>query len=255
MKKFYLALIFTGIINTAFSQTKTSGTVTLTTGFTLKIDVNSVTQKATFTMVGSTTRWLSIGLNCTSMNSSNDCISYNTSLRDQHLCGGYCSPIDDATNNLSTPIITNPTTSSRQIVFTRDLNTLDSKDYTFNYATLSSLNIIWCVGTSNTNQEHGSKGFKTLTFTTLGTEDFVSLENNVNIFPNPSNGLFNISKSNTIEISKIKVFDTNAKLLKEIVTNIDNQNNAIDLSELSKGIYFIEISNKDDKTVKKIIKY
>jgi len=252
MKKIYLTLLFVGMMNISFAQTKSTGVVTLTTGFTLKIDVNSTTNKATFTMTGPLSKWLSIGLNCSSMSSTTDCISYNTSLHDQYLCGGYCTPNTDTTNDLSTPTVTNPTSTTKTIVFTRNLNTGDAHDYTFNYATLTGLSIIWTIGGSNTNQEHGSKGAKQLSFTALGTEDFASLDK-ISISPNPSKGIFNISKNSSIQISKIKIFDTNAKLLKELDRDIDSQESAVDLSELSKGMYFMEISNQNDKVVKKII--
>jgi hypothetical protein len=45
----------------------------------------------------------------------------------------------------------------------------------------------------------------------------------------------------------------NAKLLKVITREITDQNNTIDLTELSKGMYFMEIANDADQVVKKII--
>jgi hypothetical protein len=253
MKKSYLLLATLALMNISFGQTKSTGVVTLTTDFTLKIDVNNATNKATFTMTGPLSKWLSIGLDCNRMSVSTDCISYNTSLQDQYLCGGYCTPNTDPTNDLSTPIVTNPTTTTtKTIVFTRNLNTGDVHDYTFDYATLTGLNIIWSIGGSNTNQQHGSKGAKQLSFTTLGTEDFASLDK-ISVYPNPSNGIFTISKNNATQISKIKIFDTNAKLLKEIEQEVNSIENTVDLSKFSKGMYFMEISNTEDKVVKKIM--
>jgi hypothetical protein len=49
------------------------------------------------------------------------------------------------------------------------------------------------------------------------------------------------------------VFDSNAKMLKEINTEITNQNNSVDLKELTTGMYFMELSNDSDQVVKKII--
>jgi hypothetical protein len=72
------------------------------------------------------------------------------------------------------------------------------------------------------------------------------------VFPNPSPGTFTIFKDNSLKISTVKVFDINAKLIKEI-TDLKSQNTIVDLSGLTSGTYFMEIANEDDKTVKKIV--
>jgi hypothetical protein len=56
-----------------------------------------------------------------------------------------------------------------------------------------------------------------------------------------------------ISINKIRVFDSNAKLLKEINSEITDQNNSIDLTGLTTGMYFMELSNDSDQVVKKIL--
>lgn len=257
MKKIYIVLVFIGIINLTFSQIKSTGLVTLSSGYSLQIDINNTTNLATFTMTGPLNKWIAIGLNAIDMSTINaDCITYGTSLLDRHLVGGiggsqWVQPITDGINNLSVPTVTTNATS-RTIVFTRSLNTGDTNDYMFDYATLSSLNIIWAYGsTTNINAQHSTRGFTTLTFTTLGVEDFNTLYD-ISIFPNPSKGIFSISKNNFTPISKIRVFDSNAKLLKEIDFNFDNQS-SVDLSELSSSVYFLEFSGEKDKIVKKII--
>jgi hypothetical protein len=253
MKKIYFTLLLASLFGTSFAQTKTSGLVTLSSNMSLQIDVNNTSNLVTFTMVGSTTKYLAFALNSTSMSDTNaDCIEFGTTLLDRHLSGGQSQPITDTTNNLT--LVSNTTSgTTRTIIFTRPLTTTDTTfDYQFNYATLTSLNIIWAVGPGNTvNSQHQSRGSNTLTFTTLGNNEFLPSLEKLTISPNPSNGIFEITKSNLITISKVNVFDINAKLIKEI--NFDtNQNLSIDLSPLSKGIYFLEISNTTDKIVKKI---
>src|SRR6478752_7772238 len=101
MKRTLLAAMLTiGAITTSFGQVKSSGTVTLRTGYTLKVDVNSTTNLVTFTMAGPLNNWLAIGLNNTSM-ITGDCITYSTQLYDRHLIGGHNQPATDATNNLN----------------------------------------------------------------------------------------------------------------------------------------------------------
>jgi Secretion system C-terminal sorting domain/DOMON domain len=255
MKKSYLLFAILALINLTNAQIKSTGVVSLRTGAdltTIKIDLNQATSTATLTMVGPSSRWFSVGFNTTSMTSNTDVFtSAGTQVIDQVLPGGQIAPNTDTTNNLT--VVSNTVSgTSRTVVVTRPFNTGDSKDYTFNYAS-NSLNIIWAFGPdTNIANEHDRFGSKALTFTTLGTEDFNSI-NDIVVSPNPSSGIFTISKNSSIQISKIKIFDTNAKLLKEINVERFDSNNTINLSELSKGMYFLEISSKEDKIVKKVM--
>lgn len=255
MKKSYLLFAVLALINLTNAQTKSTGVVSLRTGTdltTIKIDLNQATSTATLTMVGPSSRWFSVGFNTTSMTSNTDVFtSAGTQVIDQVLPGGQIAPNTDTTNNLT--VVSNTVSgTSRTVVVTRPFNTGDSKDYTFNYAS-NSLNIIWAFGPdTNISNEHDRFGSKALTFTTLGTEDFNSI-NDIVVSPNPSSGIFTISKNSSIQISKVKIFDTNAKMLKEINVERFDTNNTINLSELSKGMYFMEISSKEDKVVKKVM--
>jgi hypothetical protein len=89
----------------------------------------------------------------------------------------------------------------------------------------------------------------------LGTLSNQNFElNNVWVYPNPSNGIFNIALG-TIQPTQIVAYDLTGKIVydkKEItVTNFETK---IDLSNVSPGIYFVKISNNDQITVKRIIK-
>ena len=75
------------------------------------------------------------------------------------------------------------------------------------------------------------------------------LVENIDIYPNPSNDIFNFySKSN---IESIKVFDYQGKVI--YLKTINNNYGEIDLSKFKKGIYFIEFSNLKSSKFKKII--
>jgi len=254
MKKIYLALaLIIGTMAVSFGQTKSSGTVQLNgTALTLKVDVDNTHNLVTFTMTGPLNQWFAIGLNLYTMgNSGTDCITYGTQLLDQHFTGGHNQPATDATNNLTLVSAVNGT-STRTIVFTRPLSTGDANDYTFNYSTLSSLNIVWAVGpNNNVAYQHNYYSSTTLSFATLGSEDFVSPLERTTVYPNPSNGIFKVAKSADAELTTIKVFDINAKLLKEINPELESEIQ-VDMTGVSKGIYFLELSNGSDKAVKKI---
>ncbi len=77
------------------------------------------------------------------------------------------------------------------------------------------------------------------------------LENDseIRIYPNPATDFIEIkSKSN---YSSIIIIDVNGKLVKEI----NNSNSKIDVSNLTKGVYFLKITNKNTSLIKKFIKY
>lgn len=87
---------------------------------------------------------------------------------------------------------------------------------------------------------------------TLSSENFEL--NNVFVYPNPSNGIFNISLGN-LQPTGIEVYDLTGKIVyskKEIT--ISNFETNIDLTQVTQGIYFIKIIENNQSTVKRIIK-
>ncbi len=71
----------------------------------------------------------------------------------------------------------------------------------------------------------------------------------VNIFPNPSQGIFNIS----IEKEKIELIKVYS-LLGELKSEFQHTDN-IDISDFPKGVYFLEIITKDkERLIKKVLK-
>jgi hypothetical protein len=248
MKKIYFAIaLFVGL-NVSNAQTKSSGIITLNSLMTLKIDKNATTSAVTLTLTGPSDKWFGIGFNATSMSNGTDCLYYSNSLVDSKITG-QASPTTDATNEWA---ISSNTTSgtTTTLVLTRAF-VGGTGDYTFVYND-NTLNVIWAYGTGTALAYHSSRGSSSLGFT-LGTEDFASLDK-IKIAPNPSNGIFTISKNNQTTISKVTVFDINAKVLKVIESELYLEAIQIDLSKFSKGVYFIEIANDTDKVVRKIIK-
>lgn len=74
------------------------------------------------------------------------------------------------------------------------------------------------------------------------------------IFPNPSKDILNITSTELIENLNIKVYSTECKLLKS--QNIDfKDQQSIDVSNLSNGIYFLNIEDESGRVVvKKFLK-
>jgi hypothetical protein len=108
----------------------------------------------------------------------------------------------------------------------------------------------------------------TLTLTTLGTIDaFVHKicqgcstripedvsQGHVNIFPNPTNGRFNLYADRTKEIRNIKVFNIRGQIILE-KTNLFLEEISIDISEYASGMYLVEVQTADGVSMTKLIK-
>ncbi len=87
-------------------------------------------------------------------------------------------------------------------------------------------------------------------FLTLSNDNFLSNTENttLQIYPNPTKNILLIK--NNYEIEKIKIFDY---LGKEVLTQTQN-NKEINVENLSKGIYLLEIYLEKEKVYKKFIK-
>jgi hypothetical protein len=90
------------------------------------------------------------------------------------------------------------------------------------------------------------------------TEDFsvVNLSTNsfsystINIYPNPTTGIVNISSTENSIIDKIEIVDV---LGKTVATKTGNTSQ-VDISHLSNGMYVFKIYSGENVSIKKIIK-
>ncbi len=78
--------------------------------------------------------------------------------------------------------------------------------------------------------------------------DAVSLEG-VNVYPNPSTGLINVSNDLSVE-NTIVVTDLAGKIVTSKVASVAT---TIDLSTVGTGVYLVEVSNKNGKKVERIV--
>ena len=86
--------------------------------------------------------------------------------------------------------------------------------------------------------------------TILSNDNFqVSSELSIQLYPNPVVNELNVITSNS-EFNKIKVYSL---LGNTVLTSEISVNNTLDVSKLSSGVYFVEISNGSERTVKKIV--
>ena len=92
-------------------------------------------------------------------------------------------------------------------------------------------------------------GFKNIT---LGTTPIDNL-NQLSIYPNPATGLVNIELEEAGEaLENIKIFSIDGKLVKEI-NIVNNSTEQINLSNLSRGFYLVELQTANTRYVEKLI--
>ncbi len=75
---------------------------------------------------------------------------------------------------------------------------------------------------------------------------------NVSVYPNPTNDLLTIKMPNIIQNTKISIYAINGQVLTQL--NTKNQEISIDLSNYSKGIYFVNLTTDNSSKSIKIIK-
>ena len=78
------------------------------------------------------------------------------------------------------------------------------------------------------------------------------MANNITLAPNPSNGVFTITLNNTVDVIEAFVTNTLGQVVKTEATKNVSQLN-IDLSGMSKGIYYLTITTHDRKNIMKLI--
>ena len=82
----------------------------------------------------------------------------------------------------------------------------------------------------------------------LGLED--SVFDKVVMYPNPTKGEVNI---NNIALDKVTVYNSTGQLVKSYSLNSGDTSNKLDLSGLTRGIYYLYLINQDAASAKKII--
>ena len=101
----------------------------------------------------------------------------------------------------------------------------------------------------------GCVGTKDVTVGGIVTVEELSLENNVNLFPNPNNGEFTLAMNGLEGVYTISIKNVIGQTLSIETVNVSgNMNKTISNRDLNKGIYFVEVSdNAGAKTVIRFI--
>ena len=112
-----------------------------------------------------------------------------------------------------------------------------------------------CGSSSNTSGFTSYNVFSTLSGSRI-TEGDTELMDNLNVYPNPTRGLFNISfvseEINNVEITVIDAFG-NIIILENKQHFVGEYTKQVDLSTYPKGIYMVQIRTSDSFVSKRIV--
>lgn len=139
-------------------------------------------------------------------------------------------------------------------------NALDYLVNTWQWVNTSSLGNVDSVKFFMYTSDNGSFGANTPLF--FGIDNFTTTQSNVgihenvtalnfNFYPNPFNTSLTIKVENEAVV-KIKILDVSGKIVFE--NEFTEMQSTLDLNALQSGIYFLEISSDNKKSLKKLIK-
>lgn len=109
--------------------------------------------------------------------------------------------------------------------------------------------------TNAASAEHTFDNFvvtATPTVALLSKEDF-SFASKLSVYPNPSNGLVTISNDLNSALKSVSLTDLNGRTVKTVELNGDSSAQ-INISDLSAGVYMMNISSDQGSVIKKIVK-
>ena len=140
----------------------------------------------------------------------------------------------------------------RTVTLERVLTNSDLNDLQLAFDTTNAIDVVWSrSGSAIANAPNPNRGSTTAVFTTNLSVNDVSFDDEVLLYPNPTNGELNIkSKTN---LSKVTIYSQTGALVKNI-NSIENSNEIkVNVTDLPKALYIFELQNDCEKTWKKVI--
>ena len=84
----------------------------------------------------------------------------------------------------------------------------------------------------------------------LSSNSYSFLEKNIDVFPNPTNGLIHVKSNNLFEILEVTLYNALGTTIE-----INPSNESIDLSDINTGIYFLSVKTSKGMITKKIVRF
>ncbi|NTW34264.1 MAG: T9SS type A sorting domain-containing protein [Bacteroidetes bacterium] len=132
------------------------------------------------------------------------------------------------------------------------LNGAPIKDTTIEYGWLSQDNPF--IATIKVDAQGNVKNANYLLSSNVGVNEIQNISNTINIFPNPSNGKFNLEVlGNKGQITNLEIYNVLGELIYSSPIQKQQTSNEIDISNSPKGIYFVKIYNGEKVYSKKIV--
>ncbi|MEP0266150.1 BspA family leucine-rich repeat surface protein [Dokdonia sp.] len=78
-------------------------------------------------------------------------------------------------------------------------------------------------------------------------------ESVINLYPNPSQGQVTLAYTGTSTLENAIITDVNGKIIKRIDLQNFDQTQTIDLDDLARGMYFMQITSQENTVIKKLI--
>lgn len=239
MKKTTLLLLTLFSFTASFAQTYSTGVVDLTTGYTVKIDVESTL--VTLTMEGPSAGYLGLGFDVENMLNNGDCIIYAGAagtganvLTDRRFNNNTSTPsLDSGTGSQNWTVTSNTVSgSTRTLVATRAR--VSAGDFTFPF-NAGPLTLAWSFGSSNSLVYHGGNRGSVVANATLGANEFEVAS--FIMYPNPAQGIVSITLPNGVNEGTVKIYDILGKVVVNKTINTNNQ--SVDISNLVSGSYMV----------------
>ncbi|WP_299768632.1 FG-GAP-like repeat-containing protein [uncultured Dokdonia sp.] len=87
----------------------------------------------------------------------------------------------------------------------------------------------------------------------LNTDEESFRESVITLYPNPSQGQVTLAYTGTSTLENVLITDINGKIIKRIDLTNFNQSQTMDVSDLAKGMYFMQITSQGNTVTKKLI--
>lgn len=89
---------------------------------------------------------------------------------------------------------------------------------------------------------------------TLSMKQFNAIDSLVTVYPNPSNGLFNLKKVGQVNLYTAEIHDINGRFITSVDLSTMTSDRAIDLSQVASGLYFMTVTSEQGQGVIKLLK-
>jgi len=174
--------------------------------------------------------------------------------------GDFIGAFDEAGNSCGVIEIQNATQNQAMFLFGDDPTTeikdgfVEGEPIEFRMMNRSTgeeslINVSFDYSMPNTGQVFANQGLSSITGTNLtGFQNLSGFNSRINIYPNPSNGIFNIDGA--IEGSTLRIFNAFGEEIKQLELST---NDMINLSDQPKGVYFIRIETEAGSHFEKLI--